>query len=132
MKKVWTLLLTLTISTLFIHVPHKGEIGFLFHPTTIDPCTGNIVELKLSYNQYFWFIGESIIKLTYVAILVDETRDYKWILKWFLGITIADVVLWPMAYYDPLKDYIFTWNILKTLVFLAVIGYYQWHQKRRI
>lgn len=121
MKKVWTLLLTLTISTLFIHVPHKGEIGFILNP-----------EVKLSYNQYFWFIGEKLINVSFVAIIRDEAGEQKKYLDWFLGITIADIILWVLAYDDPLKEYFITWNILKTLVFLAVIGCYQWHQKRRI
>jgi hypothetical protein len=117
MGKIWMLLLTLTISTLFIHVPHKGEVGFPLNP-----------DVKLSYNQYFWFIGQILNSLVYAAIIWDEAREHKKILGCFLCITGVDALMWFLCYDDPLKHYILTWNILKTLVFLGVII---WFRTRR-
>lgn len=114
------LLLTFTISTLFIHVPHKGEIGFLLNP-----------EVKLSYNQYFWFIGQNLILITLAAVINDQEKEYRISTRWFIRLVIADFVIWVLSYDDPLKHYFITWNISKTVIFVLAIVY-EWYQKRRI
>lgn len=117
MKKIWMLLLTLTVSTFFIHVPHEGQIGFILNP-----------EIKLSYNQYFWMICQHLITLTLAAIIWDESTEYKVIVGWYVVLEIADLVLWVLSYTDPLRSYRITWNILKTVIFIGIIV---WQLKRR-
>ena len=109
------LLWTLTIGTIYMHVPHKGAIGFILNP-----------DVTLSYNQYFWMIGEHLIMIVLALIIWDEARDYKDILWVFVLIQIADVIAFMLSYNDPLRNYIITWNILKTLIFGAAIAYRTW------
>ena len=108
------LLLTLTISTLFIHVPDVGKIGFVFNPG-----------VKLTYNQYFWMFCEHLIMVILAAVIWDESTTYRRITQAYLIITMADTVLWVLWYTDPLGNYILTWNILKTVLFVGVILYEQ-------
>lgn len=123
------LLFTLTISTLFIHVPNVGEIGFLGHPMITDPCTGERVEIKLTYNQWVWMFSEHLIMIALAGAVWDESGKYKNIVFSYLLITIADTVLWVLFYTDPLGNYILTWNILKTVLFILSIGYELWKSK---
>lgn len=104
------LLLTLTLSTIFIHVPHKGEIAFILNP-----------EVTLSYNQYFWMFCEHFIMVIMALIIWDEAETYKKILFVFVLIQIADTLQFVLAYDDLLKDYLITCNILKVAVFFAAI-----------
>lgn len=132
MRNVWILLLTLTISTLFIHVPHKGKIGFVFNS-----------EVTLSYNQYTWLICQHIQFIALAAVVWDNSRSrYKRtkeqnemltrIYSAYMWILVADGLMWVLAYDDPLKGYRITWNIIKTLIFIGVIVYERWLTKRRI
>lgn len=111
MGKVWCIFLILLISTAFIHVPHKGEMVF--------PLNTNVV---LSYNQYFWMACEHLIMVFLAFIIWDEAVMYRRILFVFFLITIADVFAFVLSYDDPLKDYIITWNVSKTIIFGASIG----------
>jgi hypothetical protein len=123
MRNVWMLLLTLTISTFWIHVPHKGEIGFFLNP-----------EVTLSYNQWVWLFCQNLIYVVQAGVIWDESR--RWHLRpeeqrqmltriysGYLWILMADCFLWVLTYDDPLKDYRITWNILKTVIFIGVIVY---------
>lgn len=124
MRNVWMLLLTLTISTFWIHVPHKGKIGFLLNPA-----------VKLSYNQYVWLLCQHLIYITMAAVISDLAKDskYRGIFKGFLWVVIADGIVWVAAYDDPLKRYRITWNIIKTVIFIGVIAYEKWlNNKGRI
>lgn len=111
------LLLTLTVSTLFIHVPHKGELGFLLNH-----------EVVLSYNQYFWMLTQHLIMITLAAIIYDEARTYRGIVRVYLYLTIADCIMWFFFYDDPLKDYRITWNIIKNVIFIGSIATEKWMQ----
>lgn len=115
MAKIWTLLLILAISTFFIHVPDVGEIGFILNP-----------EIKLSYNQYVWMLCEHLIMIALSAIIVDESVDHKNLLKVFLWIQIVDLLAFVLAYTDPLKEYVVTFNILKLSIFLVAIVIDRW------
>jgi hypothetical protein len=115
MAKIWILLLTLTISTLFIHVPHKGEIGFLFNSDVV-----------VSYNQYVWLICQHLIFITLSAIIWSETKSYKRIVSAYVWLQVADAVMFVLAYDDPLKDSLITWNIIKLVIFVIVIGIEIW------
>lgn len=107
------LLFTLTISTLFIHVPNVGEIGFI----------GN-KGITLSYNQWIWMFSEHLIMIALAGAVWEESSKYKNIVFSYLLITIADTVLWVLFYTDPLGNYILTWNILKTVLFILSIVYH--------
>lgn len=110
MAKVVTILLILTIGTLWIHVPHKGEIGFLLNP-----------KVHLSYNQYVWLFSEHLILLALAVIIWDESREYKDLMLVFVFIQVMDMIGFILSYDDPLKDYVLTFNILKLLIFLLAI-----------
>lgn len=112
MAKIWTLLLILAVSTLFIHVPHKGEVGFILNP-----------DVKLSYNQYFWFLCEHLIMVALAAIILDEAQTHKRLLAVFLFLQIASFVGFILSYDDPLKKYVITFNILKLVIFLCAIAF---------
>lgn len=131
MAKIYTLLVILAISTLFISVPHTGEIGFPTHPTYIDR-DGSVKEVKLSLNQYVWMAGEHLIMIALAWIILDESTDHKFPLKVFLFLQVASFIGFIIAYSDPLKSYVITFNILKLLIFLAAIGIDQWNQSRRV
>lgn len=125
MRNVWILLLTLTISTLFIHVPDTGEIGFLFNK-----------EVVLSYNQYVWWICERLQIGALALIIWDVSRrnvdpHVSRIYRGYLLVVVADIVMHALSYDDPLKQYRITWNIIKTVIFFLVIVYERWNQKRR-
>lgn len=120
MAKIWTLLLILTVSTLFIHVPHKGEIGFILNP-----------DVKLSYNQYFWFLCEHLIMVALAAIILDEAQTHKRLLAVFLLLQIASFIGFILSYDDPLKEYVVTFNILKLAIFLLAIVIDRWKPWRR-
>lgn len=126
MRNVWVLLLTLTISTLFIHVPHKGELGFLLNK-----------KVTLSYNQYFWMICQHLQLIALAGVIWDESRHWYGrtekeremltrLYNVYLWILIADLALWFLFYDDPLKDYRITWNILKTVIFMGSIAIEKW------
>lgn len=112
MHKLGMLLLTLTISTLFIYVPNTGSIGFILNP-----------EVKLTYNQYFWAMGEHLVLITLSLIIWDDAQEYKDLILLFVYIQVLDLVGFVLAYDDPLRDYIITWNILKTVAFGAAIAW---------
>ena len=118
MKKNYMLLLTLTVSTLWIHVPDRGIHTFPFNPN-----------VTLSHNQYFWFICQNLIFITLASIIWDETTEYKNIALIYLIIIIADLVTFMLWYDDPLKHFIINWNIIKTVVFMSVIFYEVWKRK---
>lgn len=122
------MLLTLTISTLFIHVPHTGEIGFLFNS-----------KVKLSYNQYIWLLCQHLNVVAYAAVIWDESRHWRptelratlsRIYSAYLWIVIADALMMVLTYDDPLKGYRITWNIIKTVIFIVVIVYEKWLKRR--
>lgn len=115
MNKIWALLLMLAVSTFFIHVPHAGQIGFILNP-----------EIKLSYNQYFWMLGEHLIMIVLSLIIWDESQDYKEMVFIFVLIQIADTIAFVLSYTDPLRDYFFTFNFIKLLVFGLAIGIHLW------
>lgn len=128
MRNVWILLLTLTISTLFIHVPHTGEIGFLFNS-----------KVKLSYNQYIWLLCQHLNVVAFAAVIWDESRQWRptelratlsRIYSAYLWIVIADALMMVLAYDDPLKGFRITWNIIKTIIFIVVIVYEKWLKRR--
>lgn len=129
MRNVWILLLTLTISTLFIHVPHVGELGFVFNH-----------KVKLSYNQYVWWICQHIQIFALAGIIWDESR--RWHLRTeqqrimlsniysgYFSVVGTDILMHVLSYDDPLKGYRITWNIIKTLIFIAIIVY-EWQKNR--
>jgi hypothetical protein len=132
MRNVWILLLTLTISTLFIHVPHKGAIGFVFNP-----------DVTLSYNQYVWLLCQHLQMISLAAVIWDESRNWVFrtvemramltrIYSAYMWILVADGLMWILAYDDPLKGYRITWNIVKTIAFIGFVIYERWLPKRRI
>lgn len=115
MNKIWMLLLVLAVSTFFIHVPHVGKVGFILNP-----------EVTLSYNQYFWMIGEHLIMVVLSLIIWDESQDYKKLVWIFVLIQIADTIAFILSYDDPLKDYFLSFNFIKLLIFGYAIGRYLW------
>lgn len=115
MNKVWALLLMLAVSTFFIHVPHVGQVGFILNP-----------EVTLSYNQYFWMLGEHLIMITLSLIIWDESQDYKNLVWIFVLIQIADTIAFVLSYNDPLKDYFLSFNFIKLLIFGFAIGIDLW------
>lgn len=119
MTKIWTLALILTISTLFIHVPDKGEIGFILNP-----------KVTLSYNQYFWFICQHLIMVSFALIIYDESEDHKTVLGVFVWLQIADMVGFVLSYDDPLKDYILNFNILKLTIFILAVAVELWKHSK--
>lgn len=133
MRNVWIMLLTLTISTFFIHVPHSGSVGFIFNDKVV-----------LSYNQYVWWICQHLQIVVLVAVMWDESRRWHLrseekramltrIYKGYLLVVIADVLMHVLSYDDPLKRYRITWNIIKTVIFIGVIAYEKWlNNKGRI
>lgn len=115
MNKIWSLLLVLSVSTFFIHVPHVGRVGFILNP-----------EVTLSYNQYFWMLGEHLIMITLSLIIWDEAQEYKNLVWIFVLIQIADLIAFILSYNDPLKDYFLTFNFIKLLIFGLAIGIDLW------
>lgn len=105
----------LAVSTFFIHVPHIGKIGFILNP-----------EVTLSYNQYFWMLGEHLIMVVLAAIIWDESQDYKDLTLVFLWIQVVDTIAFILSYDDPLKDYFLSFNFLKLLLFGFAIGIHLW------
>lgn len=126
------LLLTFAIGTLFIHVPHIGQIGFLLKPMMIDSKTGELIEIKLSYNQYFYLVCEHFIACLLAWIIWDVSEKYKRIAGWYLVILLMDFIVWFLSYNDPLKGYIITWNIFKTLLFISAIAFELWKTRRTL
>lgn len=105
----------LAVSTFFIHVPHAGRIGFILNP-----------EVTLSYNQYFWMLGEHLIMIVLSLIIWDESQDYKNLVLVFVLIQIADTIAFLLSYNDPLKDYFLSFNFIKLLIFGFAIGIDLW------
>lgn len=124
------LLLTLSISTMFLYVPHTGSIGFLMKPMMLDEF-GRLVEIRLSYNQYFWAFCEHLIMVIFALIIWDESKDYKNLLLLFVWIQILDMLGFVLSYKDPLHEYIITFNWIKVFVFSLAIGIELWRHKRR-
>lgn len=120
MAKIWTILLILTISTLFVHVPPVGKIGFILNP-----------DVHLDYNQYVWVLCEHLIMVAFAWMLLEESQTEKRLLKVFLWIQVIDVLGFILSYNDPLKNYVITFNILKLVIFLAAIVIDKWNLWRR-
>jgi hypothetical protein len=120
MTKIWTFLAILTVSTLFIHVPDRGEIHFLLNDKVI-----------LSYNQFVWMSTTYLFPIAFIAIILDETQEKKNLVRVFLLLTIADFVGFLLSYDDPLKDYVITFNILKLVIFISAIALDEWNQSTR-
>lgn len=115
MGKIWILLLTLTISSLFLYVPSVGEIGFILNP-----------KIKLNYNQYIWMAGEHLIMVTLALIIYDDATDYRKLLAVFVWIQIVDFLGFVLAYDDPLRGYIISFNWIKLFIFSLAIGIELW------
>jgi hypothetical protein len=105
------MLLTLTISTFFIHVPHIGAIGFVLNP-----------EVTLSYNQYFWMLCEHLIMVILALIIREESRDYRRLVEVYVMLQVLDVFAFILAYDDPFKDYYISFNMMKIIVFILAIA----------
>lgn len=105
---------------MFIHVPHRGEIGFILNDA-----------VKLSYNQYVWMACTYLYPIALISIILDETQEHKNLVLVFLFLSIADFIGFVLSYDDPLKKYVITFNVLKLLIFLAAIVISVWQQKRR-
>lgn len=121
MAKIWTLQLTLTVSTLFLHVPATGAVGFILNPDVV-----------LNYNQYYWAVTQDLNVIILAAISWDESRTYKNLVFIYLMIVVADFVFFLLSYSDPLKSYKITWNILKSFLFLSAIGWHQFQKWRSL
>ena len=119
MAKVWTLLLTLSISTIFLHLPSAGSIGFPLND-----------KYHLDYNQYFYLIGEHLVLITMALIIWDEAREHRNVLFVFVCIQIADAVTFMLSYSDPLENYLITFNILKIIIFGLAIGIELWNHSK--
>lgn len=120
MAKIWTFTTLLVLSTLFIHVPHRGEIGFVLNDS-----------VKLSYNQYIWMCCTYLYPMALVAIILDEAQEHKRLVKLYLFLTGIDFIGFLLSYDDPLKDYVITFNILKLIIFISAIALDQWNQSTR-
>jgi hypothetical protein len=112
MTKVWVLLLTLSISTLFTHVPSVGAIGFPFNE-----------KYTLNYHQYFYFLGEHLVIISMALIILDEAKEYRRALVVFVYLLLADFLTFILWYRDPLSEYILTFNILKVVIFGIAVFY---------
>jgi hypothetical protein len=110
MTKIWTFLLILTVSTFWIHVPHKGEIGFILNP-----------DVKLSYNQYIWMTCTYLVPIILASIILDEAQSERRLTRIFLFLLVADYIGFVISYDDPFKDYWITFNIAKVLIFGVAI-----------
>lgn len=114
------MLLTLSIGTLFLYVPHKGEIGFLLNP-----------EVKLSYNQYFWMLCEHLIMIIFALIIWDESSEYKNLCLLFVWIQIFDTLGFFLAYSDPLRGYVISFNWIKLAFFSLAMGFEIWKHRKQ-
>lgn len=119
MAKIWTFLAILTVSTLFIHVPHVGEIDFILND-----------KVTLSYNQFVWMCTTYLFPIAFIAIILDETQEKKNLVRVFLFLTVADFVGFLLSYDDPLKDYVITFNILKLIIFILSIVIDEWNHSK--
>src|SRR5688500_10550508 len=111
MNKIWLLLLNLTISTFFIHVPHKESIGIVLK-----------TDVTISYNQYFWMLCEHLIMIILALIIREESRDYRRLVEVYVMLQVSDVFAFILAYDDPFKDYYISFNMMKIIVFILAIA----------
>lgn len=107
--RLYILLLTLAISTIFLFVPASGEVGFILND-----------EVKLQIDTYVWLLCDKIVVVGIVYVLYLVEPRYRQSLAVFLAIQIVDTVCWILNYIDPFQPV--TFNILKIVIFLYAIA----------
>lgn len=106
--RLYILLLTLALSTVFLFVPASGEVGFVLND-----------KVKLQADTYVWLLCDKIVVVGIVYVLYLVEPRYRQSLAVFLAIQIVDTVCWILNYSDPFKP--LTFNILKIVIFLYSI-----------
>ncbi len=106
--RLYILLLTLAISTIFLFMPVGGEVGFLLND-----------KVKLQIDTYVWLLCDKIVVVGIVYVLYLVEPRYRQSMAVFLAIQIVDTVCWILNYSDPFKP--LTFNILKIVIFLVAI-----------
>lgn len=101
------------------------------HPTTVDPCSGERVEIFLSYNQYFWLFCERLIMVILAWIIRDLSTTYKFTTTVFVWLMFFDLIAFVIAYDDPFRNNVISFNVLKLLIFLSAIVIDKWWLRKR-
>lgn len=114
MGKVWLIFLTLAFSILFLIYRPTGTIGFPLSPITLPADT------------YVYFFYEHIALIIFAWIMLELTREYRYLFQLFLLICILDMVLFILFYKSPIP-----WNPLKCALFGIPLLYETWKHYRQ-
>ena len=106
--RLYILLLTLTLSTLFLFVPKSGKVGFVLND-----------DIKLQWDTWVWLFTDKLAVVGICWVLYMIEPRFKLSAAVFMTLQILDAVFWVLAYSDPLKPLSF--NVLKLLIFLWAI-----------
>jgi hypothetical protein len=105
----WFMLLSLTVTTLYLFIPNKGQVGFVMD------------EVTLSYRQYAWLIGDQLAWVLFTLGVWLDPKPYRNLMCAYFFLRFMDLVGWIISYDDLLTGFPITFNILKIFIFLAVI-----------
>lgn len=109
MIRLSILLLTLSLSVVFLFFSKTKKIGFAFS------------EVELAVDTWVWMLCEHLVIVGLaIVILLQEVRYRKAIMA-YLGLQLVDTIGWMLFYDDPLKDWPFTFNELKIGIFLLAV-----------
>lgn len=119
MVRLFILLLTLSLSVVFLFFSKTKRIGFPFS------------DVILSLDTWVWMFSEHLVIVGLSVVLFLQERVYRKAIAVFLGLQLVDTIGWLLFYDDPLKDWPFTFNEVKIVIFLLAIVNDLWKTRER-
>lgn len=109
MIRLSILLLTLSLSVVFLFFSKTKKIGFAFS------------EVELAVDTWVWMLCEHLVIVGLaIVILLQEVRYRKAIMA-YLGLQLVDTIGWMLFYEDPLMNWPVSFNQLKIAIFFVVV-----------
>jgi len=109
MVRLSVLLLTLSLSVVFLFFSKTKRIGFAFS------------EVELTLDTYVWMLCEHLVIVGLAVVVLLQERIYRKAISVYLGLQAVDTIGWMLFYEDPLKNWPFSFNQLKIAIFFLVV-----------
>lgn len=113
-EKYLVLLAVLLFSNMFLFFRNDVD---LIHPFLFS-------DMSLTAENYFYFLFEKLIVIMLAGVIMASNDRNEWPLLVFFMICCIDLLDYLLFYANPWFAKIpFTWNQIKVVVFLIIIGF---------
>lgn len=145
MVRMGLLLLTLTLSTVFLFIPDTGPDRFkkyihegkeIIIDTSLLPEDSEkrfffpFSNVKLFLDTYVFLLFVHVIEVVLAICIVLQEKEYRTSTKVYLTIVCSDTLFYLTSYGEPLRDYNLTWNVIKIGGFIISIVLSIWKPLR--